>query len=55
MGRTDLLQHLDDVGGADVEANVRPRRDHRGAYEVEPIGKAADRPIDLSCACRPAA
>ena len=27
MGRTDLLQHLDDVGAAEVEANVQPRRE----------------------------
>ncbi len=27
MGRTDRLQHLDDVGVAEVEANVEPRRE----------------------------
>lgn len=27
VGRTDLLQHLDDVGAAEVEANVQPRRE----------------------------
>ncbi|KQU54815.1 hypothetical protein ASG72_04175 [Bosea sp. Leaf344] len=27
MGCADLLQHLDDVGAAEVEANVQPRRE----------------------------